>query len=338
MKKTYLFVLIAELIFGSAFAQNDTLLWENFEAETIDYILVEYPDGDPPNFYPNWLNFDVDGIADGSGSATARADEWFLAFGFADVDSANTVLASNSWLQGEADGAENWLISPRIHIQDNLANLYWKSAPFQLPRYMDGYQVLVSTTDNLETSFSDTLAVFAEFNGTLTTDNEDTSTYVLTQGIMHTELEYDSADVTRHTGVLQQWQASLAGYQGQNIFIAFRHRSDDDNLLSIDDILVLGTGSVGIEERKDAFSFNMYPNPVSGVDNVTLEYELTERTSVSYSILSIDGKVLLEGKGHTQLAGSHRSQLDVSTFSAGTYLIRLRLNDRVHSERIVILE
>ncbi|MBP9151297.1 MAG: T9SS type A sorting domain-containing protein, partial [Flavobacteriales bacterium] len=260
------------------------------------------------------------------------------AFGFADVDSSNTVLASNSWLQGVGDVVENWLISPRLHIQDNLANLYWKSAPYQLPRYLDGYKVLVSTTDNLETSFTDTLAVFAEFNGALTTDIEDTATYVFTQGIMHTNLEYDSADVTRHGGVLQQWQASLADYQGQNIFIAFLHQSNDDNLISIDDILVLGTGSVGIEERYDAFSFNMYPNPVSGNEKIILEYELTERSSVSYSILGIDGKMLLEEKGHTQMAGSHRSQIDVSSLASGTYLVRLRINDRIHSGRITLLD
>jgi len=337
MKKTYLFVLIAQLMFGSAFAQTDTLLWENFEAETLDYITIDYPTGEP-NYYPTWLNFDIDGIGDGSGSATERPDEWFLSFGFADVDSTNTVLASNSWLQGEVNGAENWLITPRIHIQDNLANLYWKSAPFQLPRYMDGYQVLVSTTDNIETSFTDTLAVFAEFDGDLTTDNDDTLTYVFTDGIMHTEKQIDEADRTRHTGVLQQWEASLAAYQGQNIFIAFRHRSDDDNLISIDDILVLGTGSVGIQERENSFSFNAYPNPVSRNEKITLEYELTERTKVSYSVLSIDGKVLLEGQGHSQLAGSHRSQINVSSLATGTYFVTLRLNDRMHSEKITLID
>ncbi|MCF8465537.1 MAG: choice-of-anchor J domain-containing protein [Flavobacteriales bacterium] len=338
MKKSYLLALLTQFIINSAIAQNDTLLWENFEAETIDYILVEYPEGDPPNLYPNWLNFDIDGIVDGSGSATARPDEWFLSFGFADVDSSNTVLASNSWLQNESDFADNWLITPRIHIQDDLANLYWKSAPFQLPRYMDGYQVLVSTTNNLETSFTDTLAVFAEFNGTLTTDIEDTATYVFTQGIMHTELEYDSVDVTRHGGILQQWQASLADYQGENIFIAFRHNSVDDNLISIDDILVLGTGSVGIEERSDAFSFRMYPNPVARTGEITLEYELLDRASVSYSILSIEGKVLLQKNGHTQLAGSHKSQINVASFSAGTYIVSVRLNDRIYSERITLMD
>jgi hypothetical protein len=336
MNQNYLVLSLAMLFTQFVSAQNDTLLWEDFEAETIDYIELEYPNGEP-NLYPIWLNFDIDGLGDGSESATERPDEWFLSFGFADVDTTNTVLASNSWVFDNRDGAENWLISPRVHIQDNLANLYWKSAPFQLPRYIDGYQVLVSTTDNFETSFTDTLAVFAEFDGDETSDIEDTLTYVFTDGIMHTELQIDLADRTRHTGVLQQWEASLAAYQGQNIFIAFRHQSDDDNLLSIDDILVLGTGTVGIEENDSDVSLGIYPNPTSGNGNITLEYELKSRSNISYSILGVDGKLLSEVSGHTQLAGAHRSSLDVSALAAGTYFIKLKVNNRFYTKQLFVI-
>ena len=334
MKKIYT-LFLSLVLFSSAIAQNDTLLWEDFEAETIDYILNDYPNGDP-NLYPNYLNFDIDGIPDGSGNSPERPDEWFLSLGFADVDSTNTVLASNSWLAGEVDGAENWLVTPRIHIQDNLANLYWKSAPFQLPRYMDGYQVLVSTESNIETDFLDTLAVFAEFDGNLTVDFEDTATYVFTAGTMHTELEYDSADVTRHTGVLQQWSASLAEYEGENIFIAFRHRSDDDNLISIDDILVLGTGSVGINEIEEVSEFRLYPNPVNSVDGITIDYSLSAVTDVSYSVQTIDGREVVSENGHTQLAGRHTRKIDLQKLNGGTYIFMLKTNDAILTERFVL--
>ncbi|MDC0303484.1 T9SS type A sorting domain-containing protein [Flavobacteriales bacterium] len=334
MKKIYLLV-VAFLISGSGYSQSDTLLWENFEADTIDYILNDYPNGNP-NYHPNYLNFDVDGIDDGSGSE--RPNEWFLAFGFADVDSTNTVLASNSWLENFVDGAENWLITPRIYIQDDQANLYWKSAPFQLPRYMDGYQVLVSTETNVETDFLDTLAVFAEFNGTLTADVEDTATYVFSSGTMHTEIEYDSADVTRHGGVLQQWSASLAAYEGQDIFIAFRHRSDDDNLISIDDLLVLGTGSVGIEEPVGLTEFNVYPNPASTNGTITLSYSLSVVSPVHYSITTLDGKEVLHGNGHVQLPGSHLTEIDVSDLSKGSYLISLTVQEQSLIKRLVLIE
>ena len=335
MKHNYLLIAILFIAELSANAQNDTLLWENFEAETIDYIELDYPSGDA-NLYPTWLNFDIDGIGDGSGASPERPGEWFLSLGFADVDSTNTVLASNSWLSGDADGAENWLISPRVHIQDNQANLFWKSAPFQLPRYIDGYQVLVSTTNNLETNFTDTLAVFASFDGDLTTNIEDTLTYVFTEGIMHTEIQVDEADRTRHTGVLQQWEASLAAYQGMDIFVAFRHRSDDDNLISIDEILILGTGTVGIDDNSEEFTFNVYPNPALGAESVTIDYALVETGNVSYSITSLDGRVVLNESGHVQMTGQHRTTLDVSDLAIGTYLVQVFVNDSAYTERLVI--
>ena len=337
MKHNYLTLIITLFVTTAVFGQSDTLLWEDFEAETIDYIEIDYPNGEP-NLHPIWLNFDVDGIGDGSGASPERADEWFLAFGFADVDSTNTVLASNSWLQGEANGAENWLITPRVHIQDDQATLYWKSAPFQLPRYMDGYQVLVSTSDNLETSFTDTIAVFSEFDGNLTTDNDDTATYVFTPGIIHTEIEYDSADVTRHGGVLQQWERSLAAYENQSIFIAFRHRSDDDNLISIDDVLILGNGTVGIDEPESPASFAVYPNPARAGESVTVEYNLPQMAKVGFTITSIDGRLMHEHSGHVQLAGQHKTEIDITNLNSGSYLIHLNVGNTAITEQLIIVE
>ncbi len=324
-----LFILVSVLL--NSYAQSDTLLWEDFEAEEIDYIENSFPDGDP-NLYPIWLNFDVDGIADGSG--VDRPGEWFLSSGFADQDSTNTVLASSSWLNGFANGAENWLVTPRIHIQDGLAVLYWKSAPFQLPRYMDGYQVLVSTTDNVETSFTDTLAIFAEFDGNLTTDVEDTATYVFTPGVMHTSIEVDTTDHTRNRGVLQQWEASLADYSGMNIHIAFRHRSDDDNLISIDDILITGTGSVGITEVVKAIEFGLYPNPAA--EQIQVDYELHSSSDVSYFISTVDGKRVTEETGSVQASGRHMIKANLRSLERGTYLFTLVVDHEMLTERFVI--
>lgn len=332
MRHIYLFIIIA-FISKNGIAQNDTLLWEDFEAETIDYILNDYPTGDP-NLSPNYLNFDLDGVEDGSDSD--RPGEWFLSFGFADVDSTNTVLASNSWLQGEVDGAENWLVLPRLDIVNDQAVLQWKSAPFQLPRYMDGYQVLVSTETNIETDFADTLAVFAEFDGNLTTDYEDTTTYVFTYGTMHTELEYDPADITRHGGVLQQWQVSLASYSGQQIFIAFRHRSDDDNLISIDDLLVLGDASLSVSETESFSDVTIYPNPVSIGDFLTLDYMIESVSAVEVQVHSVDGKLVCVKNGHTQVPGPHKMRINVEGMVPGRYVVSLLINGEPFSKRFVV--
>lgn len=145
---------------------------------------------------------------------------------------------------------------------------------------------------------------------------------------MHTEVQVDTVDRTRHTGVLQQWEASLTQYKGQNILIAFRHQSDDDNLLSMGDILVLGTGSVGIEENNAAISFGLYSNPAAQLNKVNLEHKLDSPSNVSYSITNVDGKVLKAINGHRQLAGAHQFDIDASLLPIGTYLLSLNTSSR----------
>lgn len=318
MKKTLL-TLAAGLFVQTIYAQQDTLLFENFEAEDLSYIEITFPTG-TSNESPTWINFDVDGIADGSGAD--RPAEWFLTFGFADQDSTNTVLASNSWLQGFVDGAENWLISPRIYLGNSSATLRWKSAPFQLPRYMDGYRVMVSTTDNLESSFTE-LELFAQFDGTNTPDIDDVNTYVFTAGTMHTEMEPAVDDPTRNRGVLQQWEASLDQFAGQAIHIAFVHGSDDDNLLSIDDILVLGTDGTSIADQTNPISgLNAFPTPATDVVNVAYNLDRTDR--VSFVLTDLNGKTVFERQPTLQMAGQQGFGIDVSHLANGTYLLQLR--------------
>src|SRR5215831_6513480 len=112
----------------SAQAQ-DTLLFENFEEDSVD-IPITFPSGNDTT----WIDYDGDGYDDASG--TGRPPEWFLAFGFADADSNTIVIASNSWTTPN-DPVANYLILPPLTISDTSAKLSWKSAPFQTPRYVD---------------------------------------------------------------------------------------------------------------------------------------------------------------------------------------------------------
>jgi hypothetical protein len=337
MKNFTLFTLLIAMVgFGTANAQNDTLLWEDFEfpflvdgTDTSDYIVIDFPQGE--SLYPFWVNFDGDGLADGSGAD--RDFEWFRALGFADQDSTNVVMASNSWLSGGDLISHNWLISHRVSVTDDQAMLYWKSAPFQTPRYVDGYYVLVSTDGNEENNFTDTIAVFREFDGPNTTDNEDTLTYAFTSGIVHTEVEIDTADLTRSRGVLQQWSASLAAYDGQDIYVAMYHGCHDDNLLSVDDILVLGTGSVGIDDVEE-FELGVYPNPASSTVNVGFRIFATSR--IWTELVDMSGKKVSGRNPVMLMPGDHKLELNVDQIESGNYLFNLHVNDRVISKQISI--
>lgn len=341
MKKifTSISLIIATVFSGSA--QTDTLLFENFQGDSIDYIFTGFPTED--NLWPNWVNYDLDGLADQSGSD--RPDEWFLALAWADQDtnympltysdSDNVVIASNSWTLDANNAVLNYLVLPKIFIADDQAVLRWKSAPFQTPRYLDGYHVLVSMGGNEDYEFTDTLATFAEFLDA--TDLEDTNTYSFSEGIRHTLVEIDPADVTRQRGVLQEWEVSLAAYEGMSIHVCFLHRCFDDNLIGLDDILVLGTGNVGIEDNAASkFSLTLNPNPAK--DIMQVNYYLENVAPVTSYIYDINGKLIDSKQRGMQLAGNQQFSYNTANLAAGSYFFTLDTGKERITEKFVVVK
>lgn len=73
----------------------------------------------------------------------------------------------------------------------------------------------------------------------------------------------------------------------------------------------------------------VYPNPTTGIVNVTIKDESFENGTVE--LVSLDGKSVQK-----QQVNTARFQLDVSQINAGTYLIMVRSGNKVSSERLVV--
>ncbi len=310
-------LLTISMMFSASalFAQSDTLLYENFDVDPTATYLPFNSGNDT-----QWVNFDADALSDANG----RPQEWFWSEGaFADVDSVDACLFSSSWLTGFLPGNRNWLFTPPIQIVDASAVLSWESAPRQTPLYIDGYSVLVSTTDNIETSFTDTLFQAGQY---LSGSGFDFSAYTFSPGFVHgadgTFIQYDpSSDSSRFIGEFRPFTASLAQYSGQTIYIAFLHDSDDDNLIALDDIMVTGT-LVGLNESQNNLGLSVFPNPAS--DKIELSYLLPASSPVIADVYDIKGsKVLSAGKG-MQIAGGQKLAMDVSQLAAGSYNVVLK--------------
>ncbi len=330
MKTT--FTLLAAMLFTATvgFSQgNDTLIYENFNVDpTGNSIIVGVPTGNDPT----WINFDADFVND----ANSRPMEWYWdSTGFA-TDDTTGAFWSSSWLTPSA-ASQNWLLSPAINIIDTTAKLSWRSAPFQTPRYLDGYFVLVSTTDNIEASFTDTLMAFAEYTGGTGTPTANWANYQFTPGYVHgingNFIEF-SGDSGAYTGIMEPHQVSLAQYTGQTIHIAFFHYSDDDNLIAIDDILVKGTMSTGISEATELSGINIFPNPAS--DKVEIAYTLKKTTPVALSVYDINGKLVKDIVRNTQIAGYHTFSLDVTKFATGVYNVVLKTPFGVNTTKLIV--
>lgn len=339
MKKFYLSLAFMVSATFVAKAQPDTLLFEDFEADTIDYILSQAPSG-TDNF---WVNFDADGLADQSGGN--RAGDWFLVRGFADVDSTTTAIACNSWTYPVVDQQQNWLMLPPIILSDASGMLYWKSASRQTPLYLDGYQVRISTNGNFESAFNDTVAEYAEFedqDATVDSSNVNAlfNSFTFSQGFVAGSdgqyIEY-GGDSLRFKGVLRPDSVSLAAYSGQTIYIAFLGNSHDDNLLSIDDIRVMGKGSASAltEVTAEQPALTISPNPAS--DYFRLDYPILKGSQAKIEIIDMAGKVVRSEKTGFLMKGNHFSVVNVADLPSGNYFVNLTTSENTSAVRLSVV-
>jgi len=326
MKVKFYLPLFILLFFGlQSKAQSrfggDTLLFENFENDVSTYILPGFPTGSDST----WINTDADQLSDASGAS--RPGEWFQTTGFADVDTGTVVMAGDSWTNQGSTWVSNYLILPPIHLNGNNGMLYWKSAPYQTPRYLDGYMVLLSANSNDLGQFSDTLKKFAEFiSGDAGTDSTF-SNFQFSQGFVHgmdgQYIEYHH-DSLRFVGVLRPDSVSLAAYAGQTVYIAFWQGTHDDNLLELDDICVRGSGSVGVQNLPagKAPSLQIMPNPIK--DMGTLSYVLPATSEVDIVVQDLQGRELRHLQHCAQIKGSYTLNFDFGFLPAGVYQVLVK--------------
>lgn len=350
MKKFYLFLSLA-LCAGVTQAQ-DTLLWENFNdtiiGTTVDDLINDAPSGVIDD--PLWYSYDEDQLGDGSGGS--RPGDWFLfTGGFANVDTSDVCAGSNSWTNDAVTPVQNWLVLPTIQITDGAsAVLKWKAAPRQTPYYLDGYQVLISTTTNEVTAFTDVVYdagqyVSGPFNGGSNCCNGgDYSLYTFSTGFVHgqdgtfvqftdegdgTAGDTTAGDSARWIGVQKDFSVSLAAYDNQKIYIAFLHNSTDDNLLSLDDILITETTdpTFGIDETS-SFAGSVFPNPANAFVNVN--YDLSKYHDVKVQ--------MVDNQGHTiySAVATGNMQINTQNVAAGVYYVKVTANEGNMVSKVVI--
>ena len=315
MKKIILLLFILSTAFYAK-AQNDTLLYDNFDVDNSANWNLFNNGNDTV-----WVSLDLDANMD----ANSRPGNWYWSpNAFGGFDSTGCVFSS-SWFNSPAACA-NYFITPPIQIIDGAAVLNWKSAPRQTPRYLDGYQVLVSTTDNYEISFTDTLFSAAEYTSGGSANGFDFSLYGFTPGFQHgadsTYVEFD-ADSSAFVGLLRPFSVSLAQYSGQTIYICFLHDAFDDNLIALDDILVTGNLSVGINETELLTSATLYPNPSTGI------FTINSSINSTFNLYDIFGAHIAEYTENT-------TQIDLSNYANGVYFLKTQQSNKEEIVKLIL--
>jgi hypothetical protein len=116
-------------------------------------------------------------------------------------------------------------------------------------------------------------------------------------------------------------QRSLSAYIGQaDVRIRFQYTGTDADAVAIDDVQVLATTLSTNEVSKSKAS--IYPNPTKG--EITIK---TDKKIKSSTVIDLSGKVLLQ---------TSSEKVDISSFTKGTYLLKVEFADgSTKTEKII---
>ncbi len=82
-----------------------------------------------------------------------------------------------------------------------------------------------------------------------------------------------------------------------------------------------------------SFRYNFYPNPVH--TTLFFDYFISKDAMVSYELYSLSGILALRTNPENVQSGAHEFQIDMSQYSAGTYILRMLVDKQVYSEKII---
>ena len=198
---------------------------------------------------------DNDGLIPAA-SVSEYTEAWIMV---TDPNDANdTIMGSTSYFtpSGQAD---RWMITPAITLGSYGNIAYWEAKSHDAS-FPDDYYVLVSTTDDQLSSFTDTLI---HVYGELATWNS------------------------------REANISDLGINDQTVYLAFVNRTDDGFKLYIDDIRVEMEDPSGLQET-EIISFIAFPNPSSGKIQISGIQDIK-----TIEIISLTGVTLLRGNSES---------------------------------------
>src|SRR5690606_10096781 len=107
--------------------------------------------------------------------------------------------------------------------------------------------------------------------------------------------------------------------------------------MSITTILIKGVkGDVvtAIDEEATTGAVNVYPNPINGSRNMTVE--IRKPGVASLDLMDVAGQTLKHFFHRKTVSSAFREEIDLVGIGSGVYMIRLQLDSRVYYRKVVI--
>lgn len=81
------------------------------------------------------------------------------------------------------------------------------------------------------------------------------------------------------------------------------------------------------------FTYNIYPNPVES--QLSFEFFIDKDATVSYELYTITGSLIYQQRPRKLHSGAYDDLIDMSRLIRGTYILRMQVNEKVYSEKII---
>jgi len=202
---------------------------------------------------------------------------------YQDPDSTENMVAASTSYFTPIDTASRWLITPPIQL-GAFGNFFSWNAKSHDPSFPDNYLVLVSTTDSLITSFTDTIGSVEQEN-----------------------FEWTNREVN----------LSSKGYNNQQLFVAFVNTTFDGFKLYIDDIHARKEDPVGVNELS-SIQATIYPNPFQEQISITSQSEIS-----SVQIIDLNGKIIHQtNQTNIQLSNLEKGTYFVKIISGNSSAVK----------------
>ena len=100
-----------------------------------------------------------------------------------------------------------------------------------------------------------------------------------------------------------------------------------------DDIMLVNTTAVGVDELTNRSSFTVFPNPAT--TSASIEISLDNKSEVAISVLDLQGKQVVT-KNYGVFSTSSVINLNTTDYPSGIYLVEVSVNGQKATKRLII--
>lgn len=217
------------------------------------------------------------------------------------VDSA-FFLGATSWF-APAGTASNWWNFGPITIPANTTGNTFTWFDKSNPAWTDSYQVFLIDMANVNDPAAPSGIVDVLGAG---------ATPVFTH-VSHSGSGQPASDTS-----WTMQSVSVDVMAGKRMFIYFHHQMNDGDVLYLDEMYVTEGNATGVEEL-NTLSFNVYPNPSTGIFNIELSSQNSE--DVNVTVKNVVGQTVINKS--VAVSGKTKETISLANYSKGIYFLTI---------------